>query len=99
MVEFVLPVAGLEAEIEIISIKRGGKDVPALIRISPYFFSAEGRGTLCHLQTYNQNGDLVNRKLLRQSGRTGNVTLMDRSLPISPAFETQAMEAKEEEKS
>jgi hypothetical protein len=89
VIEITLPVDGLECEVTVETTTVGDREVPSRILLKPLFRSAESSVSVLYIQASDSKGRMLNRKVLRQSGATGSLSLSDRTEYVQPGFERQ----------
>lgn len=96
MIEIHFPLEDIEASVELV---RNGNRVTG-VRIKPRFLTSTSAANVCYLQVLGQDGESVlMKKVIRQSGKTGQVTLAGVQKEVVPRFygPSQTSKATEEE--
>ena len=97
MIEILLPVEGVEAEIEIVYSRSSDKKTIEKILVKPTFYAGDRTSNACYVVSVNDvTQEVMSRKVIRES-ITGKITLVDRTTPVKPSYIVEAERASQEE--
>lgn len=77
--------AGVDGELEAVDNAANQVELNG-IYWTPYFFKADSQAPILMLSVRDDNGNVISRSMLQISGRTGALSLQDRTKPVKPSF-------------